>query len=406
MQTSTRRRPVPTATSKAAMRAYLDPRHRTERAAVAWDEAVASALAQAGLDLGEDEQLAAGLGRYLSSLVGMPDLTAPGWVQLFGGAVARFENRLRVRQLVESRPAVLDEEVHAPVFVVGLPRSATTVVHRFLAGRAGHRGPLLWEYSHTALELPQDERAGAVGAVDAYLAALLRAAPGFSDIHHVGGEEPEECDWLLPHSNLSLTFAATDDYRRWLESRDVRPDYRYLRQALQVLQHGREPRRWTLKSPGHVSHLAAIVEVFPGARFVWTHRAPIEVVASYCSLVESLSRVHRTALAPAEIGRFWCARLAASAHAGTVQRAALPGAVVDVAYRSLVADPGAEMARVVEGVGGAWTSADDEGARTVFGSRAGAGTHRYSLERYGLTAGDVEHAFAGYLSDVRPWLSR
>ncbi|QGQ18364.1 sulfotransferase [Cellulomonas sp. JZ18] len=406
MRTPTRPPAAPNATSKAAMRAFLDPRRRVQRAADAWDGAVGAALEQAGLDLGEDEGLAAGLGRYVSCLAGMPDLTASGWLQLFGGAVARFQNRLRVRAVLEERPEVLLEEIRDPVFVVGLPRSATTVVHRFLAGRPGHRGPLLWEYSHTALELPEPERAAAVGAVDEYLDALLRAAPGFSDIHHVGGEEPEECDWLLPHSNLSLTLAATDDYRGWLEARDVRPDYRYLRQALQVLQHGRAPRRWILKSPGHVSHLAAIAEVFPGARFVWTHRDPVEVVASYCSLVESLSRAHRGALSPQEVGRFWCARLAASAHAGSAQRAALPGAVVDVAYRSLVADPRGEMERVTEHVGGRWTPADDEAVRRVFGGRAGAGTHRYSLDRYGLTAHEVEDAFAGYLADMRPWLSR
>ena len=44
---------------------------------------------------------------------------------------------------------------------------------------------------------------------------------------------------------------------------------------LQALQWLRGPERWVLKSPQHLEQQAALIEIFPDATFVQTHRDPL-----------------------------------------------------------------------------------------------------------------------------------
>ena len=74
-------------------------------------------------------------------------------------------------------------------------------------------------------------------------------------------------------------------YARWLEGRDYVPAYRLLARLLRVLTWQQAGRRWVLKTPEHLEHLDALLEVFPGATVVWTHRDPLETMASFCSMV-------------------------------------------------------------------------------------------------------------------------
>lgn len=385
--------PSAAAVSKFALRAFTAPDRGAEAALAAWD-AVVDRFAPERLTPGQ-RAFASDLGVHLAHVLGLPGLTAGGWLSRVRDSVARLENRLRVDRIIAERPEIEREAIAAPVVVVGLPRTATTLTHRVLAGSAAHRGPLLWEYRRTGLELPEAERAAVVAAVDRQLGATLERAPGFERIHRVRADRPDECDWLLPSTPTALCFAPTPAYREWIGGRDMTDDYRYLKRALQVLQYRRRPRRWVLKSPWHLAHLGLIAEVFAGARFVWTHRDPVEAVASFCSLAESLASAHREAIDPARTGAFWSGVLADTFAAGRAQRERLPeSACFDLEYRSLVEEPEARFRELCEWIGTPWTAADAARLRGSMTRRETRAPHRYRLDRYGLTGEDVERAFA------------
>ena len=46
-----------------------------------------------------------------------------------------------------------------------------------------------------------------------------------------------------------------------------------------------ENKRYLLKAPHHLLHLEAILDVFPDANFVFTHRKLSQIVPSFCSLI-------------------------------------------------------------------------------------------------------------------------
>src|SRR4029434_9510166 len=66
------------------------------------------------------------------------------------------------------------------------------------------------------------------------------------------------------------------------------PAYRYLKRVLQLLGSRGGPMRWHLKSPPDSFFLDAVLEVFPDARFVMTHRDPAPVLGSVCSLIRTM----------------------------------------------------------------------------------------------------------------------
>src|SRR5450432_2052094 len=69
--------------------------------------------------------------------------------------------------------------------------------------------------------------------------------------------------------------------------------YRLHRRMLQTFQDdaaadGVAPRRWLLKSPGHLSTLAELFGEYPDARVIHTHRDPRRFIASLASLLAVL----------------------------------------------------------------------------------------------------------------------
>jgi hypothetical protein len=218
-------------------------------------------------------------------------LTPMGWASARGDIEARLTNYFRVQRLCDMR-AIAGEVIERPLVVVGLPRTATTLTHRLLARAHGLRGPMLWELMHTDLELAASERQRVVGRIDRAMRTVQILAPAMRVIHPQRAEQPDECPFLLPHGHQHLARALMPAYQRWLTERDYTRDYRYLKQALQVLQYQRPKARWVIKSPTHLDQLPALFTVFPDAELVWTHRDPVTVMGSICSLIETAQLLH------------------------------------------------------------------------------------------------------------------
>ncbi|WP_200303431.1 sulfotransferase family protein [Streptomyces adelaidensis] len=325
------------------------------------------------------------------------DLTPVGWQAAQAHVRRHLTNRARVRRLIAANPAIEREPIEKPVFVVGLPRTATTLTHGVLSLSDEHRSPLLWELLASDLYASARQRRKAITSARRFVGGVNLFAPRFRDIHPMTAEGPEECTFVLPHLLVPLSQARIPAYRAWHYERDFVPDYRHLKQVYQVLQHGRPRRRWVLKSPLHTEHLGALRTVFPDATIVWTHRDPATVVASFCSLVEQGMTGTLSPLDPHRLGADWLELLSRSVRLGMAARAAIPReALVDVPYAWLGSDPASGAPKLYDAVGARWTDADAARLPEITARPKGSRPHRYDLSRYGLTRADVDSAFADY----------
>ncbi|KUN96117.1 sulfotransferase family protein [Streptomyces caeruleatus] len=324
-------------------------------------------------------------------------LTPVGWQSAQVHVRRHLTNRARVLRLIAERPEIEREPIERPVFVVGLPRTATTVTHAVLSLSEEHRSPLLWELLAPDLELPPRQRRKAITAGRRMAQGTDLFAPRFRDIHAMAAEGPEECTFALPHALMPFSQAWIPEYRDWHRERDFVPDYRYLKQVYQVLQYGRPRRRWMLKSPMHLENLDALLTVFPDATIVWCHRDPVTAVASFCSLIEHGMAVSTRPLDLAGIGATWLDLLSRAMTRGLAARAAIPPEqLVDAPYSWLGSDPASGAPKLYAAVGARWT--DSEAARLPDAVARPKGTrrHTYDLTRYALDRAEVESAFADY----------
>ncbi|WP_171114487.1 MULTISPECIES: sulfotransferase [Streptomyces] len=325
------------------------------------------------------------------------NLTPVGWQSAQTHVRRHLTNRARIRRLIAECPSIEQEPVEKPVFVVGLPRTATTLTHGVLSLSGEHRSPLLWELLTPDLEVPPGRRRKATAPARHLVQGTNLFAPRFRDIHPLVAEGPEECTFALPHALMPLSSARIPEYQAWHYERDFVPDYRHLKQVYQVLQYGRPRRRWILKSPMHLENLDALRTVFPDATIVWTHRDPATVMASFCSLVEHGMALSTRPVDLHGIGATWLELLSRSAARGLASRAAIPReALVDVPYSWLGSDPALGAPKLYAAVGARWTEAEAARLPGITARPKGTRPHRYDLSRYGLTRADVESAFADY----------
>lgn len=385
-----------------ALNLLLAPTMAGRRVDRAFDKLIATAEAETGGKAADHEQYLADARFVLRAWADQDYASALGWASVLGALQSRTTNRFRVARAIAEHPEIEEEPITAPIVVTGLPRTATTFTHNLLAHPAGNRAPLLWEMFNT-LPVGADEALARAAIKDAqdFIGTYDKAAPVFGDIHKMDAMLPEECIFLLPfHIFLWGVCGPMDSARQWRRDRDFTDDYRFLKQALQVMQYGRERRRWVLKTPCHLWALPTLVETFPGAQVVWNHRDPATVVASYCSLMEVGWSVQLRKYDPAQIGATALSLLVEAIEMSTAARAGLPGQIIDVGYTQMTDDARRQVPLLFDRLDLAWddqASAHLEHLLTRPGQRR---RHEYSLDRFGLERGQVEQAFGDYTDMV------
>ncbi|WP_176953262.1 sulfotransferase family protein [Glycomyces sambucus] len=382
----------------SALNVLLQPTLRSRRDPDRVLDAIVQRAEQAtGADAGADPEFVEGMRVLTRSFAKSPRLSPMGWQSIMGDLRLRIENRLRIGRLVAEHPEIAAERIEKPVFIIGLARTATTLAHNIIAKSTEHRGPALWEWMFTDIDRGEEAARRRIRQTERLVGTFMRLAPAFKVIHPLDAAKPDECNYLLPHGTQHLARVHMPRYYDWFEQRDWTGDYEYLKQALQVLQHGREPKRWILKSPIHLDHLPEIREVFPDATIVWTHRDPITVIGSLCSLVESSQLMHERDPDLYAIGSTWLKIQANAIERARKARVDWPrAAFIDVPYPCLAAEPHQKVPILYERLGATWTNMDAATLGDVL-ARPGIGRqHEYELTRYGLTPEQVEYAFGDY----------
>lgn len=314
-------------------------------------------------------------------------------------------------------PEIEREEIRRPVFIVGINRTGTTFLHRVMS-----RDPRFWAlqgYEYAAPRLSRKEYATIGGTADdprrTWVADMLRSSDAvklFDGVHDFNVDEPSEDFPILSMAFASWTLLARyriPEFGHWLSTTGLRNAYAHHRRIMQnyTWQRRQRPpgrrRQWLFKMPFHLMELETLIRTYPDALFIQTHREPARFMGSWNSFVE---RAHSLAYEPEPRATFGAGQLAFMS--GMMDRAVrfreahpeLEGRWADVDYAELVKDPLA----VVRGIyrrfdwplPGAAATAMKEWLHVQAARRRREPRHRYDLADYGLTANEVNAAFASY----------
>jgi Sulfotransferase family len=365
---------------------------------------LAEARAQAGLEDFGDPSFREGLDVLVETYATTARLSPAGRKRTRRRLVQLLATRLRVQAAWQRHPEVRALEIRRPVYLTGLPRTGTSALFNLLGADPHHRPLLLWEGL-----FPDPLEGLAPGAPDPRREALRKLNerdraknPEFDKIHYVTVDMPEECVLLLAHTFCDAQMGIEplmEPYAGWFQRQDLRASYRYYADLLRLLQWQRPGERWLLKSPAHLWALDVLVELFPDACLLWTHRSPLEMLGSYCSMMAMLMNI-RESFDPKELGPTVLEYLARSLERGLAARERIDaGRFFDVDYRAFVADALGTVRRAYEHFGleldPAASAALETWAREHPQGKHGA--HRYSLEEYGLSAEAARERLAFYI---------
>ena len=385
---------------------------------------IGKARRDAALDDLGDPDFREPLGVLLEALEREADLSVLGRIATRALVLQLLSNRLRLEDLFRRHPEIAEERVERPIIIAGLPRTGTTHLHNLLSQDPSLRSLPYWE----SLEpFPDPREPVSFGAPDPRrvrcekgLAFLHRVMPLFPLMHEMTADARHEEIQLLAIAFSTMLFESSyfvPGYAAWYKRADQRPAYRTLRRCLQALQWQasggsaqrgagerssdglRGARRWLLKSPQHLEQQAALIEIFPDATFVQTHRDPLRITASLCTMIAYGSRMNARRVDPAAVGRTWAARTEDLLRGSIDGRAALPPAqVIDVHFGDFMKDDVATAERVLAFAGHPVSQEARAAMRRYLDAnpRGRHGTIDYRLEDVGVDAGERRAALRFY----------
>jgi hypothetical protein len=372
------------------------------------DELVASAMAATGLDDLGEPTWRDGLERLLADLDGPARLNDLGRTIVAAEVAGYLGNRMQILDWRATHPEVATGTVSRPVVIVGQPRTGTTILYDLLAQDPANRAPLTWEVDRPVPppETATYDRDPRIEEAEAIAAMPDLIIPGFTDFHPLGARLAQECVRMTGGDFRSMIFPTQYDvpgYDRWLlHEADMAPAYRWHRIYLQHLQSRHRGDRWLLKSPAHLWCLGALLDEYPDALIVQTHRDPVRVVASISALVALLrsmasdhSTIARAAGQYAEDILVGLERSVDARRDGTVP----PGQVVDVQFAEFLADPFATIGAVYDALGLEFTVAAETRMRAFLATHpgdGGGGGSRYTFADTGLDAGELRERSRAY----------
>jgi len=361
-------------------------------------------------DFGEGD-FESGLERIVHALENEALLGDLGRAVWQGRLLGLLTQRLHVEDWYTRHSEIEDQEIEAPIFIVGLPRTGTTALSHLFACDPAIRSLRVWE---SAEPTPPPEAATQdsdprIARAEAQIGAIQQLSPGLAAMHEDTPTGPTEHQDLLGMSfrtNHFLGMAWMPSYAKWFYDCDMVEAYAYHRRVLKLLQWRCPPTLWHLKSPSDSFALDAVVQTYPDARFVMTHRDPARVLASVCSLIATVQEMTGGRPDPGALGE---AEL--NAWALAIQRTlrvrdeVAKSRFVDLHFHDLVGGPLAAIESTYAGLDMPLSAAarDRFQAHVAANPRGKHGEHRYALSDWGLDDAAVRRAFDFYIHrcDVR-----
>jgi hypothetical protein len=315
-----------------------------------------------------------------------------------------IRNRILIKNFLAANEHIADEPIEKPLFIVGFPRTGTTLLFNLLAQYPGARVPLYWELQHPVPPPVADQRNTdpRIRQVEGELEGLYKTFPKIRMIHESKAQGPEECLFLLRNGFMCMSytlFGYMTAYIDWVLERDMTEDYRYYRRQLQLLQSGTPGSPWILKSPVHLRQLNVLLKVFPDANIVQTHRDPESFMPSICSLHATFKRVSKRKVDYCRIGEIQLDLMKKTLDRAMGARSvADPNRFFDIRYADLVTNPRGTAHRIMEYFAYPEKAGYDKNMMTWLAENRQNkhGKHAYTPEQFGLSVETIRAAFSKY----------
>lgn len=346
-----------------------------------------------------------GLERLADELVNEARLSPIGVEIAYLDLIRALKNRLDVIDWRTKNPDIADHPVEAPIFIVGQPRTGTTILYDLLAQDPDLRPPLTWEVD-APCPVPQPETYHddpRIAATQASLELSEQIIPGFLAFHPMGALVGQECVRITASEFVSMIYSVQyrlPGYFRWLlYEADHAGAYRFHRIFLQHLQSG-VPGQWLLKSPAHLWQPDALLAEYPDALIVQTHRDPLNVISSIAALTHHLRRMGSDESDIVECA----AQSYEEIVVGLDREMALRDSgrvpaeqVIDVHYADFVRDPWTTIGGIYQRLGRELQPAAEHRMREFLAAHPGdGGRGRYTWSDTGLNAAEVRERVAAY----------
>ncbi len=377
------------------------------------DDVLSAGTAETGLNDYGDRGFIEGLTVLTDSLRSDARLNRMGRMMLSRDLVRMLTNRLRFQRDLARHSEILEEEILAPIIITGLPRTGTSKLQRMISADPGVQRLDVWKLFNPA-PFPSERVVGPQGRINFALVVERVLATQFRDYmaaHPTEALEPDEEVLLMEMSFecvVSSLKSRAPQHRAFVECRDPRPTYEYMRAMLQYLQWqdgGGRGRPWIMKSPVHIGNLPTLLDVFPDATVVHCHRDPWVAVVSFASLVEASRRMGSDDVDLEEIGADMLDFLSGQMQRNIKHRAQVDEErIIDVPYERIRDDTEAVIEKIYSRVRRELT-ADSRDAMRAYAARRREGhfgRHAYTADRYGLDRGQIETAFADYSERFAP----
>jgi len=357
------------------------------------------AMRLAGREAFSDTSFVGPLKRLLQSYRDEADLSTMGRYATRFDIMRCLANLLRLDAAEEKNPAIRSRLITQPIFITGLPRSATTFLHTLLSLDPQNAVPRCWRMIHP---YPSTGFLPAVLRkmhVEMQLRVFQCLAPGLAALHPLSADTPQECTDITAHIFQSYRFETIyriPSYQHWLDSHGHHDAFRFHRRFLQHLEVETPGRHWILKSPDNIFTLDAVRAVYPDAKIVFLHRDPLSVVASCSKLTELLRRPFTRQVDRAEIGQLVSSRLVESA-TRMVEAASGTDSILHLKYRDVVSAPMETIGQLYRHSGRVLGGEGEQRMRRWLARPQRSRPHKYSLAEFGLDAGVLSNRFAPYV---------
>jgi len=378
-----------------------------ERKPLEADALIAEARAATGLaDFGPDLSFMTGFRRLVDAVEAMKP---PAQLRetAHHKIVGLLSTRLRYVEDEKRHPDIVTQEVGDPLIVCGLPRTGTTITYDLLCLDPAARAPREWEWyiPWPAPEIATFDSDPRIAQVQAIYENWLKHAPQLADIQRMDCTQPGECNHGMMLHFASTNFPAelgVPDFARWLQKTVPEGQYRTHKRMLQQYQWKGPKGRWTLKSPQHLMDLPGLVEAYPGAMLVWTHRDPVKTFSSLASMISGFLAAVGAPQDDKAIGRSvfdtWSAALA-RATAARATRPDIEARIIDLAHADIVTDPMGSVERIYKRFNLPFS--DEHRTRvsqflTDNPAASRLGKHKHSPEHFGIDADEVHARLSDY----------
>jgi len=340
------------------------------------------------------------------------DISLTGLQAMQVNSLRWLVNRLRWEADVAKHPEILDEDVDDPIVVLGLPRSGTTKLQRFLSADPALQATPAWAMWNPA-PFPGEQRGDPTPRREwarAMMNAVTNTGDTYQIMHEFAADEAEESSFIpiANFDNIGQFITAPDyAYLAWLRSRSRVPSQAYLKQMLKYLQWqaGGKKGPWLLKNPCNTGEFLEVLEVFPRATFVISRRDIYKTMGSSMRMGTEILQNTFDKLDPAFVGQYTVDIWAHELKRYFEQRRMKGPDVrlIEVDYNTCVSD-GLSVAREVYAAHGLpWTQQGEAAMRQwdIDNPRHKLGSYGYSLEDYGWSEEKIAEVFGPVVEEWR-----